>query len=178
MAFACWASFCWPASFFPDQFDDEFEDAADLFLPGIDWRLSKAQCYQESLLDPLAISPAGAQGICQFMPMTWAEVSAEISLESVWNPEASILASAYYMSKLHKFWSSPRPLMDRHMLALASYNAGAGNLAKAQRICSGALLYREISPCLPAITGHHSEETLGYVDKIIRRWWPAMLLEG
>ena len=63
------------------------------------------------------------------------------------------------------------------MLAAASYNAGAGHLIKAQRLCDGRNLYREIIPCLPQVTGRHSAETIDYVQKIIGRWWPQMLFQ-
>lgn len=147
-------------------------------MPGTDWRLLKAQGYQESLLNPFAVSPAGAKGLMQFMPGTWNEVSGELEsvrLNAIMVPEVSIIAGAYYMRKLNKYWSSPRPEMDRYMLALASYNAGAGNLTKAQRACGGKLLYAEIISCLPQITGSYSTETITYVERIVGRWWPRML---
>lgn len=63
------------------------------------------------------------------------------------------------------------------MIAAASYNAGAGHLIKAQKLCGGGNLYRVIIPCLPQVTGHHSMETIGYVENIIGRWWPMMLFD-
>lgn len=174
-----WASVSQSASFSAD-WDDEFQDATDVFLPpGTDWLLLKAQCYQESRLDPFAQSPVGASGLCQFMPGTWAQVSEALDLEpgDIWLPEASIQAAAYYMGQLHRTWSAPRPAMDRYMLAAASYNAGAGHLIKAQRICDGHNRYRLIVPCLPDVTGRHAEETTGYVENIIRRWYPMLLFD-
>lgn len=170
---------CLSGSLYPDEFDDDFKDAVTAFLPiGTDWRLLKAQCYQESRLDRFARSPVGAMGLCQFMPGTWKEAQRNIpDLNSPWLPESSILAAGWYMGKLHRTWSAERPAMDRYMLAAASYNAGAGHLIKAQRLCGGLNLYGDISPCLIQVTGHHSKETLGYVKNIIGRWWPAMLLE-
>ena len=132
-------------------------------MPFVDWRLLKAQCYQESLLDPLAVSPVGAQGICQFMPATWADMPIE---GSPFTPRLNIHAAAYYMGRLRTGWSSPRPEFDRHSLAMASYNAGFGNLLKAQRLCTGAILYAEIIDCLPDVTGRHSNETITYVERI------------
>ena len=73
------------------------------------------------------------------------------------------------MARLKRGWSSPRPAYDRHLLAMASYNAGFGNLLKAQRACGGGVLYAEIIACLPQITGHHSNETITYVQRI-QRW--------
>ena len=173
-----WPSVCASASLFPDAYDDEFKDAA-LFLPvGTDWRLLKAQCYQESRLNPLAESPVGAMGLCQFMPGTWRDAERSgLDVNNAWNPEQSILAAAWYMGKMNKFWSAPRSQMDRWMLAMASYNAGAGHLAKAQRLCGGPNAYGDIIECLPDVTGHHSVETIGYVKNIIGRWWPQMLLD-
>lgn len=184
LASALLASASWSASYFPDDWDDDFKDAAGLYLPGVDWRLLKAQCYQESLLNPLAVSPAGARGLCQFMPLTWTEVSnalPEVEWGAVFVPEASIIAAAYYMRRMRNFWTAPRPEADRHLLAMASYNAGAGNILRAQRACTvegmAPSLYKDIIMCLPLVTGEHSKETTTYVRRIITNWYPPMLLE-
>lgn len=95
---------------------------------------------------------------------------------SPWIAEQSIRAAAVYMAQLHGQWSSPRPPMDRYMLALASYNAGLGNILSAQKECGGALLYREIIDCLPRVTGRHSAETIDYTNKIVGVWFPRLLL--
>jgi len=168
---------CWSGSLSLSDYDDEFKDAA-IFLPaGTDWRLLKAQCYQESRLNPLAESPVGAMGLCQFMPGTWADMQKRYSgLSNPWLPGQSIRAAAIYMRDLNRSWSSPRPMMDRYMLALASYNAGLGNLLGAQRECNMAVLYSKIIPCLERVTGFHSRETRGYVSNIVSRWYPMLLL--
>lgn len=177
---AFWVSAYSSASLFPDDWDREFKSATELFLPfGTDWRLLKAQCWQESRLQPLAVSPVGAFGLCQFMPGTAGDVGKALGVhpDQFWLPEVSIRAAGYYMGQLHRTWKAPRPAMDRMMICLASYNAGAGHLIKSQRICGGGNLYQDIIPCLPQVTGRHSAETIGYVDNIIGRWWPRMLLE-
>jgi soluble lytic murein transglycosylase-like protein len=140
--------------------------------------LWKGQLYQESRLDPDARSPAGAEGLAQFMPATWREITAAMGLGVVDRrmAEPSIEAGAYYMAQLRRQWSSPRPEEDRHNLAMASYNAGLGNLLKAQRACAGALLYADIIICLPQITGRYAQETIGYVPAIRR--WHAMMEAG
>ncbi|WP_085592176.1 transglycosylase SLT domain-containing protein [Thalassospira sp. MCCC 1A01428] len=138
-------------------------------MPGVDWRLLKAQCYQESRLIPDAVSPAGAMGLCQFMPATWRGIIRQGKLPpdaSAFAPRLSIEAAGFYMGKLRAEWSSPRPEWDRHSLALASYNAGLGHLLTAQHKCNGAVLYSRIIPCLPAVTGRHSAETINYVTSI------------
>lgn len=169
------------AKLFNDEWDRDFQDAVEVFLPvGYDWRMLKAQCYQESLLNPLAQSHVGARGICQFMDGTFSSVvSAGIAKHpsDVWMPEISIRASAWYMAKLHRTWKAPRPPMDRAMLSMASYNAGAGHLIKSQRLCGSSNLYRQIIPCLHQVTGHHSNETKTYVERIVGKWYPMMLFE-
>ena len=165
---------------FPDKWDGDFKSATDVFLPvGTDYRLLKAQCWAESRLQPLAVSPVGAYGLCQFMPGTAGDVGRALGLtpDQFWLPEVSIRAAGYYMGQLHRTWRAPRPAMDRMMISMASYNAGAGHLIKAQSICGGGNLYREIIPCLPQVTGRHSKETIDYVEQIIGKWYPRMLLQ-
>lgn len=162
------------ASLFPSQYDSEFKDAGGFLPTGIDYRLLKAQCYQESLLNPYAVSPVGAAGLCQFMPGTWSEMEQDYPtlLEAgKYSPEASIIAAALYMNKLHKVWSTERPVIDRHMFALASYNWGAGNVIKSQRRCDGETLYKDVEPCISP------KETKHYVRVIVTKWYPLMLFE-
>lgn len=166
-----WAAPSSWASSFPDRYDGQIERAAHLYWPGgPDWRWWKAQLYQESLLNPNARSHVGAEGLAQFMPGTWAQVTRELGWSGISPRDAkyAIEAGAYYMAKLRRSWKSPRPAMDRHQLAQASYNAGLGHLVKAQRLCGGAVLYADIVRCLPQVTGHHSRETITYVERIAR----------
>jgi len=113
------------------------------------------------------------------MPGTARDVGPKIGAkpDAFWLPEVSILGAGYYMGKLTKSWKSERPPLDRHKLALASYNAGIGHILKSQRICGGPKLYDEIIVCLPRITGRHSAETIGYTKNIVDRWYPAMVLQ-
>lgn len=138
-----------PEEDIPGLYDDDFRTASDRFLPQYEWEWLKAQCYQESLLDPLAQSRAGAMGLCQFMPRTWDEVSKALNLNaSVFNPKANALAAGFYMGRLDGEWSIPRPPRERLKLAQASYNAGLGNILKAQKKCNNELFWKDIEPCL------------------------------
>lgn len=167
---------CSSASLYPDTYDKDFQNAKIHLPVGTDWRWLKAQCYQESRLKRFAVSPVGAQGLCQFMPGTWREMSKKYpEIQDPWLPVHSIRAAALYMRQLNKGWSSPRPQSDRYHLALASYNAGFGNILKAQKKCNNARLYQPIIDCLPLITGHHSKETIGYV-KHIKRFYKSMVI--
>ncbi len=132
-----------------------------------------AQIYQESLCRSAAVSPAGAAGLAQFMPATWAEAQAHFGIRASPHDDIAIEAGAWYMMRQMGVWRSPRPARERWRLALASYNAGAGNIIRAQRACDGARDWRDIETCLPMITGHHATETRTYVVRI-ERWWAEM----
>jgi hypothetical protein len=100
-------------SFVPAQY------RAPLLRSGTRWNVSPAllaaQLMAESGFDPNAGSPAGAQGIAQFMPGT----AASYGLANPFDPVAAIDAQAHLMSDLLRQFGSPE-------LALAAYNAGPG----------------------------------------------------
>lgn len=151
-------------------YDEWIEDAVITHLPeGYDFRLFKAQLWQESRLDPNAVSPAGAVGVAQFMPKTWTQWATKAGYPGVkrTDPEASIFTGAAYMAWLINEWSWPRPAIDRYCLAMASYNAGLGNILKAQKVIGNPSSYAEIIKGLPQITGRKSRETISYVGNIL-----------
>lgn len=75
--------------------------------------LLAAQLMAESNFDPNAGSPAGAQGIAQFMPGT----AAAYGLRDPFDPVEAIEAQAHLISDLLRRFGDPS-------LALAAYNAG------------------------------------------------------
>ncbi|REE05270.1 transglycosylase SLT domain-containing protein [Citricoccus muralis] len=91
---------------------------------GIAQGVLAAQIDQESGWDPEAVSPAGAQGIAQFMPITWAEWG---NGADPFDPHAAIAAQGRYMKHLY---DQITPLSsdgnDAIRLTLAAYNAGPG----------------------------------------------------
>lgn len=154
---------------FPQQYDAAIRSAWEQYHPGDDWRWWKAQLWQESLLNPNARSHVGAEGLAQFMPATWAEVTAAMRLGAVDRrmAEPSILAGAFYMRRLMHYYRRPRSAESRRAYAQAAYNAGAGGVDRAQKRCGGSREYQPIEPCLP-------EETRTYVKRI-RRHYTRML---
>jgi hypothetical protein len=80
---------------------------------GVPPALMAGQLMAESGFDPNAGSPAGAQGIAQFMPGT----AAAYGLINPYDPVAAIDAEAHLMHDLLRQFGSPE-------LALAAYNAG------------------------------------------------------
>lgn len=94
--------------------------------------LLAAQIQQESAWNPQAVSKAGAQGIAQFMPSTWAGYGKG---GDVFNPGDAIPAQARMMCDL--FAQVKAGMADGRITkgtaaqnALASYNAGLGNVLK------------------------------------------------
>jgi hypothetical protein len=100
-------------SFVPSRFRDPLIDAASRW--NVSAALLAAQLMAESNFNPFAVSPAGAQGIAQFMPDT----AVAYGLSEPFDPVAAIDAQAHLMSDLIRQLGSPE-------LALAGYNAGPG----------------------------------------------------
>ncbi len=122
-------------SFVPMQF------RAPLLGAAAHWNVSAAllaaQLMAESNFNPYAGSPAGAQGIAQFMPST----AAAYGLKDPFDPDEAIDAQAHLMSDLLRQLGSPQ-------LALAAYNAGPAPV--------------EDCRCIPAYP-----ETQAYVTRIL-----------
>ncbi len=100
--------------------------------------LLAAQLYAESGFNPFANSPAGAQGIAQFMPGT----ARSYGLADPFDADKAIDAQAHLMSDLLKQFD------NKPALALAAYNAGPGAVQR----------YGGVPPFA---------ETRGYVSRIM-----------
>lgn len=85
---------------------------------GIDPALLAAVAQTESGFDSMAVSPAGAQGLMQFMPATAAEMGVD-----PWDSASAIDGAARYLrTSIDQFGSVE--------LAIASYNAGRGAVSR------------------------------------------------
>jgi soluble lytic murein transglycosylase-like protein len=123
-------------SFVPARFAAAISRAAQRWNVGA--ALLAVQLYAESNFNPLARSPAGAQGIAQFMPGT----AAAYGLRDPFDADAAIDAQAHLMHDLlRRFGAVP--------LALAAYNAGP---APVQR-CGCIPPYPEIRGYVARILG-------------------------
>jgi soluble lytic murein transglycosylase-like protein len=116
----------------------------------------------------LAKSPAGALGLTQCEPDTFAECAEQLDLprdSSPFDPHCSLLAGTYYLRKMFMAWhANGRTIEDRKKLARASYNAGLGSILRAQHLADGAMDYDTIIAQLHRITGEsNAHETKGYV---------------
>ena len=109
---------------------DASEHAFDGFIReasrryGLSIALIRAIIRTESAFDPMAVSRAGAQGLMQLMPA----LSRDLGVKDPFDPRQNIMAGSRYLSTL----------LAEHdgnlELALASYNAGPGNVEKYQGI--------------------------------------------
>jgi soluble lytic murein transglycosylase-like protein len=100
--------------------------------------------WKESLFDAAAISPAGAQGIAQFMPGT----ARLRGLKDAFNPAEALAASAFYLAELSRTYGNIG-------LAAVAYNGGE---ARAERfIAAKGGLPLETRAYVQAITGHSAE---------------------
>ncbi|HEY5943057.1 MAG TPA: transglycosylase SLT domain-containing protein [Solirubrobacterales bacterium] len=121
--------------FVPAQFREPILRSAARW--GVPPALMAGQLMAESGFDPNAGSPAGAQGIAQFMPST----AAAYGLANPYDPVAAIDAQGHLMSDLLRQFGSPE-------LALAAYNAGPAPV--------------EACDCIPPYP-----ETQAYVTRIL-----------
>lgn len=97
-------------------YDDTFNAAEASY--GLPAGMLRRVAWQESRFNPDAQSPAGAQGLMQFMPAT----AASFGIDPL-DPVASINAAAKYLASLYNqtgSWSN----------ALGSYNWGVGNVLR------------------------------------------------
>lgn len=100
-----------------DSFDALITQAATQH--NIDPSVFRALLMRESSMNPNAVSPAGAQGVAQFMPGTAAQFGID-----PFNPQQAIPAAAMYLRQnLNRFGGD-------YGQALAAYNWGPGNVAK------------------------------------------------
>jgi hypothetical protein len=99
-------------------YDDAIAEAADRY--GLDPNLIRAVIHAESAFNPFAVSSAGALGLMQLMP----EMAEQLNVLDPFDPRQNILGGSQYL----------RDLLDTHHgnvdLAVASYNAGPGAVAK------------------------------------------------
>ncbi|WP_173933204.1 lytic transglycosylase domain-containing protein [Chelativorans sp. Marseille-P2723] len=109
--------------------------------------------WKESLFNPNAVSPKGAQGIAQFMPAT----AAARGLRDAFDAEQAIAASAKYLSELEKSFGNLG-------LAAAAYNAGEARVSR--WLASGGFLPLETENYVLDILGQPADLFVGSTGRV------------
>jgi len=110
------------ASRAPSRFDAYIREAATRFQVPV--AFIKAVIQIESGFNPNAVSPVGAQGLMQLMPGT----ATEMQCADPFDPRENIIAGTKLLRLLSNRYNGDINLV------LAAYNAGPGNVAKANGI--------------------------------------------
>lgn len=115
---------------------------------------------QESRFEKTIQSPVGATGLMQVMPSTGEWIADQIDDQKydLNNPEDNIQFGTWYLRYTHSEYD------DNSMLAIASYNAGPGNVAKwlDQYGLTDPDFFVEQIPF---------KETKGYVESVFANYW-------
>jgi len=99
----------------------------------LEWLFLVAQAYQESGLDNSKRSPRGAVGVMQLLPSTAADPN--VNVPDVHLLERNVEAGAKYLRFIldRYFESAEMDDFNRHLFALAAYNAGPARVAALRR---------------------------------------------
>jgi len=93
------------------------------------WSISHGITRQESSFDPYSVSHAGARGLMQLMSGTAREQAGKLGVgydgdRLTSDPNYNVMLGSAYFQRLLNTWNGSVPL------AVASYNAGSGNVRK------------------------------------------------
>jgi soluble lytic murein transglycosylase len=122
--------------------------------------LVTALMRQESRFMPLIQSSAGATGLMQVMPATAEWIAPQIGLEnySLTDPEDSINLGTWYLDYTHRTYN------NNSLLAIASYNAGPGNI-------NNWLERFDLNDFDEFVENIPFAETKGYVETVFGNYW-------
>jgi soluble lytic murein transglycosylase-like protein len=133
------------------------------FGPAYDWHWFKAQAIAESTLRHDVRSRAGAVGLMQILPGTFAEIQrANPHFVDIVTPQWNIAAGIWYDRRLygHQTWQGLAE-QERLLFAFAGYNAGLGGTLRAYRLTPAPVdSWERVAPRAP-------RETRGYVKRIV-----------
>ncbi|WP_044258826.1 transglycosylase SLT domain-containing protein [Richelia intracellularis] len=128
--------------------------------------LVTALIRQESRFEAKIKSVAKATGLMQILPSTARWIAQKGNLDKIYNlekPDSNIMLGTWYLDYTHKQYS------NNSLLAIASYNAGPGNVAKWLRI----LPKEDIDEFIEAIPFN---ETKNYVRQVFGNYWNYLQL--
>jgi soluble lytic murein transglycosylase len=157
--------------------------------PRTKWSLANGITRQESSFDQNAVSWAGAHGMMQLMPGTARDEARKLGVgydrSRLHDPDYNVMLGSAYFQRMLNTWDGSVPL------AVASYNAGPGNVRKwinaygdprtgqvdvvgwieaipfsetkgyVQRVIENSVVYDSINPQQPSQTALHVSRYLG-----------------
>ncbi len=124
----------------------------------------------ESAGDSSATSPAGAMGLMQIMPDTWAGLRVRLRLgHDPYEPHDNIFAGAAFLREMHDRYGSPG--------FLAAYNAGPGRYEEylAGRNALPAETRAYVSALAPLIGAEEFDSTISIAAAVPQSWTRAPL---
>jgi soluble lytic murein transglycosylase len=127
------------------------------------WSLAHGISRQESSFDPYAISHAGARGMMQLMTGTAREQADKMGVDFndyrlLTDPNYNVMIGSAYFQRMLNIWDGNVPL------AVASYNAGSGNVGKWVREFGDPRGQVDVLKWIEAIP---YSETRAYVQRVI-----------
>jgi soluble lytic murein transglycosylase len=127
------------------------------------WSLAHGISRQESSFDPYALSHAGARGMMQLMVGTARDQAGKMgvgfdSYKLLSDPQYNVMLGSTYFQHMLDVWDGSVPL------AVASYNAGSGNVSKWVRQYGDPRGKVDVVAWIEAIP---FDETRGYVQRVI-----------
>ncbi|WP_218081467.1 lytic transglycosylase domain-containing protein [Anthocerotibacter panamensis] len=127
--------------------------------------LALALMRQESAFEPAIRSRVGALGLMQIMPATGQQIAGALGVSnySLTRPNDNIRFGTWYLAHTHERWQ------DNSLLAVASYNAGPGNVSKWVKTIPLSDPERFIEQ-IPF------RETKGYVKSVFGNYWNYLRL--
>lgn len=97
----------------------------------LDWRLVSSIIYQESKFTTTSVGIGGSFGIMQMMPAT----AANFGIDSTSSVEQQLAAGVRLISSINKQFLDIEDENERAYFIAASYNAGAGHIHDARKLC-------------------------------------------
>ncbi len=127
-------------------------------------RLALSIAREESHFDPDLVSWAGAKGLMQVMNSTGRWIAGKLGVKKfkpskLYYPRLNIRMGCWYLDHLCRRFKGIR---DSNLLAMASYNAGPGNVSRWLKSFDGQGGFEEM------IESWHLSETRFYIKKVGR----------
>jgi soluble lytic murein transglycosylase len=163
---------------FPDSYWEVIVEVSEGYR--YDPRIFHSLVREESSFNPKIVSWAGARGLSQLMPATARQVAGwlgiSISDSKMFDPKTNLAIGTRYLDYLHGLFS------NNHMLSVAGYNAGEGNVQKWVRRHGNiptdefieSIPFRETRRYVKRVLGTYQLYTMVYGDDVLYADWSRL----